>query len=126
VLAARLADVLARDADPLVLLRLEEHFLDQPAVALLGLGPLAERPARGLQALGQLVAHLLELREREHARASGRGIAAGKVEPVSRPARAEQGPELRFQLGDLVEKRAAGGAFVDAGGGARDPRPEGR
>jgi hypothetical protein len=66
VLAAGLADVLVADPHPLVLLRREHHLLDQPPVALLDVGPVAQQPPVLVQALRQPVAQLLELAQRKH------------------------------------------------------------
>src|SRR5207248_2204292 len=72
-LAAGLADVLVPDHHPLVALRLEQHLLDPAAVELLDVGAVAEHPAVVLEPIGQLVAQLLELYQRQHARPAARG-----------------------------------------------------
>jgi hypothetical protein len=112
VLAAALADVLVRDPHPLVLLGLEQHLLDPAAVLLLDVGAVPERLAGVVEALCEVVSELLELREGEQARSAAR--AHPPVEARAREGRAEEGRELRFEAGDLLEQRAPGRALVGA------------
>jgi hypothetical protein len=60
--AARLADVLVPELDPAVLLGCDEHLLEQPAVPLLLRPPLVQRAAQVLDADGELVTEMFELR----------------------------------------------------------------
>jgi hypothetical protein len=92
VLAAALADVLVLDAHPLVLLGGEHHRLDAGAVSVLDVGAIRERAAVVREALGEVVSDLLELLQREDARA-----ALGAHAPVkagARVGRAEERGEL--------------------------------
>ena len=66
--AARLAEVVARDAQPLEVLRAGQHPLQQLAVAGLELGPLAQCAARVLDPIGQGVANRLQLTQVERSR----------------------------------------------------------
>ena len=65
VVAAGLADVAVADAHPAVLLRLEQHLLDQAAVVFLHERTLRQLAAVQLETLGQLVPNVLELAEAE-------------------------------------------------------------
>src|SRR5438045_7023827 len=112
VVAAGLADVAVADAHPAVLLRLDQHLLDQAAVVLLHERPLGQLTAVPLEPVRQLVPHALQLAQAEDARpAAG---AHAPVEPGTRVGAAEEVRELRLELRDLVEQRAACGALVNS------------
>ena len=111
--AAGLADVLGRDALPLVALRLEHHLLDQAAVPVLDPGPVGQRPPRVRDAGRQLVAQLLELGQGEEARASAATGHRRMRHMGARPGGAEHRGELALQLGDLFEQGAPDGALVE-------------
>jgi hypothetical protein len=68
VAATRLAEVVARDAQPLEVLGTGEHPLEQLVVAGLELGPLTQRLACVLDSIGQGVANRLQLTEVECSR----------------------------------------------------------
>src|SRR2546429_553416 len=93
VMAARLPDVAVPHPHPAVLLRLEQHLLDQAAVLLLHERPVRQLAAVHLEPLRQLVAHALELAEAEYPGAAARGHL-----PVAARARvsgAEEAPPCR-------------------------------
>src|SRR4051794_19821286 len=94
VLAALLADVLRRDTPPPVALRLEHHLLDQAPVAVLDPGAVGQRAAGIRDPARQLVAELLELRQRQQPRPAA-ATADGRVRHVgARPGGAEDRREL--------------------------------
>jgi hypothetical protein len=98
VAAARLADVGARDSQPLVLGRCCQHFLEQIAVAGLQLVLLAKRYAGLANPRRQSIANALELIEARHPRLAksrrnarierqpGKGLRAEARELVLEPA----------------------------------------
>src|SRR5215207_5712778 len=104
-------------------LRLEQHLLDQAAVLILDVGPLAECTAGGGDALGEVVAQLLELAQREDAR-SAPGAHA-ELEALARPGRTEETRELLLQPSQLVEQRPSSGPLVREGARER-PRSDSR
>jgi hypothetical protein len=83
-------------------LRLERHLLDQPAVSLLDIRAVAERAPRGRDALGELVAQLLQLREPEQARSAATRAGGHRDDALARPGGAEELPKLRLEAADLV------------------------
>src|SRR5688572_16383604 len=110
VLAAALADVLVPDAHPLVLLGLEHHLLDQPAVLLLDPRAVGQRPAHVVEPLGEIVAERLQLAEGEHPRP-----ASGRHAPVEASARvrgADQRGQVRLEPAALLEQVAPGRPLV--------------
>jgi hypothetical protein len=110
VLAAGLADVLVGHPHPLEALRLEHHLLDQPAVLLLDVGAVAERAACVGDPVGQVVAELLELAQRQQARTAAGGD--GELEALARPGGAEELRQLVLEASDLTQQRPPGGALV--------------
>lgn len=94
------AEVLPGDPHPLEVLGSGEHPLDQLAVLGLDPGPLGEALASFGNAVGELIAHGLQLAEVEHARCRGHGSDPvgnlGVAEGI-----AEEVRQLRLELGDL-------------------------
>ena len=110
MLAVAVADVLVRNLDPGIALRLGDHALDEAAVALLDVG------AAGQLGLGladpdqERVAHPLELGRPQDARA-----AHGADRPVDVLARKGRSPKLRellLEACDLAAKLVADRAVV--------------
>ncbi len=111
--ATRLAEVVARDAQPLEVLRTGEHPLQQLAVAGLELGPLAQCAARVLDPIGQGVANRLQLTQIECSRLAREGRhVRGNFEP--REGLRHQSRELPFEAPDLTPQLGAGEALVAA------------
>jgi hypothetical protein len=98
--AAGLADVLVRDADPLVGVRVGAHALDQGAHLVLAGGALAECGAGVDQAGEQPVADVLELIDGEDPWAAARS-GDSELDPRARERRSEQAAELGLQCRDL-------------------------
>jgi hypothetical protein len=100
--------------------RVQQHALEgQPLLSLL-VGLLGDPHARGVEALGQLVARHLQLSQIEHPRLGepGRGLR----EPAHRVGGHEGVGQLALQAGDLGPQGAAGrplgllgGAFAQQG-----------
>src|SRR3954451_3705372 len=111
LLATALADVLGAHAHVLVPLRLEQHLLDAAAVHLLDVRAVGEHAAVVLELRGQLVAHPLELAERQEPRAAAR--ADVPVEAGARIRRAEQCAELALESRNLLPELAPDGRLVD-------------
>ena len=111
VTAARLADVGAGDAQPLVLGRGRQHLLEQRAVARLQVVlPLQGLPCRG-DAIGERVANPLQVLEAAYAR-HGR---AGRDLCVEGDARKRLGGEIRqlvLEPADLTAQLSAREALV--------------
>jgi len=109
--ATRLADIGARDTQPLVLGRRGQHFLQQLAVLGLQLAPLLERGTGLADAFGKRVAHPLKLVEpRDTGLAvSGRdaGVQGKPGEGLSAKPR-----ELVLEATDLAAQLGAGEALV--------------
>jgi hypothetical protein len=93
VAAAGLPDVLVRDADPLVGLRVRGHLLDQEPVALLCVRVLVQPGADVLEAGGHRVANPLQLVDREDPWTSA-GCGDPELDAGARERRAEQLAEL--------------------------------
>jgi hypothetical protein len=102
-----------------VLLRLEQHLLDPPAVLILDVGAFAESAAHVADALGETVPHSLEVRQREQARTALRGRGDAELEALARPRRREQPTKLGLQPCDLIQKRLPRRPLVGSG-----PRPD--
>src|SRR5438067_1237731 len=111
-MAARLPDVAVPHPHPAVLLRLEQHLLDQAAVLLLHERPVRQLAAVHLEPLRQLVAHTLELAEAEYPRAAARGHLP--VETRARVGAAEEARQLGLELRDLAQQGTARRALVDS------------
>jgi hypothetical protein len=113
--ATGLADVGAGDHHPPVPSRVLEHLLQQLAVGSLDLGPPAELDASAGDAVGELVAQLLELAEVEQAR--GR-MARRKPVLDFDPAEglADEAPQLALQAADLTPQLAASESLVTPDG----------
>ena len=109
--AAGLADVLVRNADPLVGIRVGAHPLDQGAHLVLARGALAERGAGVDQPGEQPVAYTLELIDGEDPGAPARRRDA-ELDPRARKRRGEKATELGFQRRDLAAQLLAGVALV--------------
>lgn len=109
--AAGLADVVARDPQPLVLGGRGEHPLEQLAVARLQLVLLAQCPTRNADALGERVTDPLQLREAGDVRLRAPDRYAGiQLEPLKGLA-AEVG-KLAFETTDLTAQLRAREALV--------------
>lgn len=117
VLAARLADVLGANPDPLVGGGVGDHPLDQrPRLLLGGAAALELRPGFG-EAVREGIAHLLELADAEQARSAG---GADPPLDLRSGRRREQLRKLPLHAGDLrpqgtasrlqILRRAAGDA----------------
>src|SRR5919198_549828 len=113
VLAAALADVLVGDPNPLVMLRLEQHLLDQAAVLLLHVGSVGEHSAGLLHPGRQVVAQFLELDQAEHPGPAPR--AHVPLEALARPGGAEELCQLLLEPRDLVQQGAPGRTLVGNG-----------
>jgi hypothetical protein len=72
-LAPRLAEIVVGHAQPLVVAGIEQHPLDEQAGTGLVAGQAQARDAELVRAVRELVAHRLELPEREQARAGTAG-----------------------------------------------------
>jgi hypothetical protein len=110
VLAARLADIVVVDPDPLVGGRVRGHPLDQLAVLLLDVGGVVEAAVHVLDAGGEAVAHPLELVDRQEPRAAQAGNA--ELDPLARERRAEEPGERQLHRRDLASQVGARGALV--------------
>jgi hypothetical protein len=100
VLAFALADVVVRDPDPPVLVRVGDHPLDQGAVLLLDVGAARDLRLRLADPHDQRVANPLEVGRAEHPRPSDRPHAPVDSEPGE-----GGGPELTelaLETGDLA------------------------
>src|SRR5215210_6473020 len=109
VLAPPLADVVVRDERPLVAFGLEHHLLDPAAIALLHGGALVELSAVTLEALGEVIAHPLELGER--ARSDARRAHA-PLEALTEEGGGEQVGRLALEARDLLPQGDPRGALV--------------
>jgi len=111
VTATGLADVGARDPQPLVLGRRRQHVLQQLAVLRLQFTPLPKRDSSLANPLGERVAHPLELFETGYARlVVARGNAGIEREPGKRLG-AKPG-ELVLETTDLAAQLSAREALV--------------
>jgi hypothetical protein len=114
VTAARLADVGARDPQPLVRGRRGEHLLQQLAVASLELG-LVPQPAPRHADLGrERVADGLEIAETQRPRLAREGADAG-VDLDAREGLGEERAELRLETADLTPQLSPGEPLVAVG-----------
>jgi len=111
VTAARQAEVGAADPQPVELVRVGKHLVEQLAVRLLEGLALGQRAARLRDAAGERVADLLELTQVEHPRRSRGG------DPVRHGDAAEpfshQPGELTLELADLPAQLGAGQTLID-------------
>lgn len=89
MLAAAVTDIVVRDQDPWVALRLGDHPLDESAVALLGVRAAAQLVLGLADAHEQRIADALQLGRAEKA-----GAADGADLPIDPLARKSGGPEL--------------------------------
>jgi hypothetical protein len=111
VLAAPLADVLVRDLDPAVVVRVGDHPLDERAVVLLDIHTAGKLGPRVCHAVGKPVADPLEVADAEHARATRGGHAP--LEVATRERGGEDLGQLALEAGDLAAKLGAGGSKLD-------------
>jgi hypothetical protein len=122
VLALPLADVVVRDADPVVLLRVGDHSLDQEAVRFLDVGAASDLSLRLAHPDHESVANPLELSRAEYPRAAG-----GANAPIDAVAREGRGPELAepaLEPSDLTPEVIPDEALVlDRGAGPLYARP---
>lgn len=111
--AADLAEVVARDPQPLVALRGREHPLEQLAVAGLELLALAQSGASVLDPARQRVADGLQLTEVERPWLAGEGRHAG-VDADAREGLGGEAREDTLEVSDLAPQLGAGGELVAA------------
>jgi hypothetical protein len=111
VAAARLADVGAGDAQPLVLVRRRQHFLEQIAVTGLQLILLAQGAARLGDPIRQGVANPLQLFEIGDARLRGAGGDLGLEHDAWKGLGSQRG-ELVLEAPDLASQLRAREALV--------------
>jgi hypothetical protein len=110
--AAMEAEVLAGDADPLVVLRGGEHLLDQLTVFVLDPVPLDQCPPRFRNATREPIANRLQLAEVEHARDGRNGVDPVRDLGVTEGL-AEEAGQLRLEAGDLAAQLQPRLALVD-------------
>ena len=112
--AAGLADVVARDPHPLVLVRFGEHLPQQLAVAGLDLGPLAQHQAGLGDASCESVAHPLQATQVERPRRRDGGLhVTGERHPTE--GLAEESGELTLEPADLASQLSPREALVRPG-----------
>jgi len=111
VAAAGFADVLAGDAHPLVIGRSGQHPLEQLAVAGLQLGLRVQRPARLGDALGERVAHALELGEVGDTGGAPRSRYGG-IDREARKGLRREGHQLLLDAPDLAAQLGPRKALV--------------
>jgi hypothetical protein len=99
VLALALADVLVRDPDPVVPVRVRDHLLDQQAVRLLDVRAASDLGLRLADPDDERVADALEIGCAEHARPAGGADAP--VDPAAREGSDPELAELPLEPGDL-------------------------
>jgi hypothetical protein len=85
-----------------VVLRREEHLLDQAPVLLLHVGAIRQGGSAAPHTVGQVVAQFLELPERKQSGARPAGHPP--LEALAGPGRAEEGRELGLEALDLIEQ----------------------
>lgn len=114
--AATLAEVGLRDAHIAVAAGLEEHLLEQDALARLAVGPLGDlRPHVG-QPRGLRVAHPLELAEGQEPRAAEPGPERAHLRLlVTGTELGQRLREVALEPGDLPTQRLARRVLVDLG-----------
>jgi hypothetical protein len=117
VAAAREAEVLARDPNPLEVLGDGEHLLDQIPVLGLDLRALSKGGASLRGPLGQTVAHRLQLTKAEDPRRGGDGINPMRHLGVAEGL-AEEAGQLRLEAADLTAQLDPRPSLVDP-----DPEP---
>ena len=111
--AARLAEIVARYAQPLEVLWAGEHPFQQLAVAGLELGSPPQGPARVLDPIGQGVANRLQLAQVERpGLARDGGHVGGDFEP--RESLGHQSGQLPLETTDLPPQLGAGEPLVAA------------
>ena len=110
--AAGKSEVLARNADPLEVLRGGEHPLNQFAVLVLDPVPLDERFAGLGNAIGEPVANCLQRAEVEHPWLGGEGTDAMRDLGVAERL-AEKSRQLSLEAGDLTAQLQPRLALVD-------------
>jgi transposase len=111
VAAARLAEVGARDAHPLEVLRASQHRLQQLAVAGLELGAPPQRAARVLNPLRKRVANRLQLAQVQRSRLTRHGGHIGD-QLDTREGLGNQGRQLPLEAADLPPQLGASEALV--------------
>jgi hypothetical protein len=113
VTATGLAEVVARDAQPLEVLWAGKHPLQQLAVAGLELGAVLQGPAGVLDPIRESVANRLQLTEVERPRvARNGGHLGGEFE--ARECLGDQRGELPLEAADLAPQLGAGETLVAA------------
>jgi hypothetical protein len=110
VLALALADVLVRDPDPVVPVRVRDHLLDQQAVRLLDVRAASDLGLRLADPDDERVADALEIGRAEHARPAGGADAP--VDPAAREGGDPQLAELPLEPGDLAAELVADPALL--------------
>ncbi len=111
--ATRLAEVVARDAQPLEVLGAGEHPLQKFAIAGLELGAPLQAPARVLDPVGEGVANGLQLAQVECSGLARDGWhLRGDFEAWE--GLGDQRGELPFETADLTPQLGAGEALVAA------------
>jgi hypothetical protein len=111
VTATRLAEVGARDAQPLELGRGGEHPLQQPPVVLLDRGALAQGAPRLANAGSESIAHPLQLAEADQARLARRGRHSRVDLDTGKRLRGKPA-ELGLEAADLAPQLGASEALV--------------
>jgi hypothetical protein len=106
-----LADVGARDPQPLVLGWRRQHAAQQLAVAGLQLALLLQHDSYGRDPLGERVAHLLQLLEPGHPRLGEMTRHGGVDRDAGKRLRGETG-ELVLEAGDLASQLSAREALI--------------
>jgi hypothetical protein len=109
--AARLADVGARDPQPLVLRGRGQHPPQQLTVAGLEFALFLERDAGGRDPLGKGIAHLLQLLEPGHSRLGEMTRNRGVDRDPGKRLHSKPG-ELVLEAGDLAPQLGAREALV--------------
>src|SRR3954451_12162460 len=110
--AAALAEVGVGDAHEAVLARLEQHALEQPAIALLDVGARGELAAGLGEPVRQTVAQVFELGQREHPRARGAARSERDAQPRAWERADQRVLQFALETGHLAAQIAPGGALV--------------
>jgi hypothetical protein len=110
VAAAGQADVGAADPHPAVLLRGDQHPLQQIAVGLLDGVTVGEGAVRLADAPGERVAQFLQLTEPEYPRRPRRSDPVRHGDPAE--ARGDRPRQLELELADLPAQLGAGETLV--------------
>lgn len=111
--ASGLAEVGARDPQPLEPGGLGEHLLEQLPVVGLERGPLGESATDGGDPRRQGVADLLELPEADQARLP-RGGGHARIDGKARKGLRREPPQLSLEAADLSPQLGAGETLVAA------------